>query len=66
MHRKEPMTVQELIDELYKVKDKSNHINVYNSKGELTANIALFHEKWCIIIDGDKPFYKQYQEETSK
>lgn len=62
MFREKPMTVQELIDELQKVEDKSQYVNVYNSKGELTANIALFHEKWCVIIDGDTPFYKLKEE----
>ena len=64
MFRKTPMTVRELIDELQQVKDKKQFVNVYNSKGELTANIGLFHEKYFVIIDGDKPFYKQYEEEN--
>ena len=59
---KEPLTVQVLIDELQKLKDKTNIVNVYNKKGEFTGNFEIVDKENCVILLGKKPFYKQYDE----
>ena len=61
-----PMTVKQLISELQQVKDKSKVVNVHNHEGDLTSNIDLFDEKWCVILEGRKPFRDIYKERSKE